>query len=117
MLSSKLKIESLGSLATTLYYAVVGVLLLVAMGLSGFPPHIALLGITSLIAAYGLLKRRFWSTWLVVALFFVVTAFTLYTAVFTASFDGLETAAMIAYLVLTWIFTVYAFRNRPKAEL
>jgi hypothetical protein len=116
VLSSKLKIESIGSFTTAAFYGVAGILLLVVMSLSNFPPHIALLGITSIIAAYGILKRRFWSTWLISALFFVVTALTLYTAYYTAKFDSLTTTAMIAYLVLTWIFTAYAVKTRPKPE-
>lgn len=116
MLAGKFRIESMGSLATAAFYGVVGVLLLVAMTLSNFPPHIALLGITSIVAAYGILKKRFWSTWLIVALFFVVTALTIYTAYYTASFDLLTTIGMIAYLVLTWIFTGYAVKTRPKND-
>ena len=104
-------------MATVAFYGVAGIILLVLMAMSGFPPHVALIGITSVIAAYGLLKRRFWSTWLVAALFFVITAFTLYTAYFTAGIDALATAGMIIYAILTWIFTIYAVKNRPQKEI
>ena len=117
MLASKLQIDNLGSMATTAFYGIAGILLLVLMAMSGFPPHVALIGITSVIAAYGLFKRRFWATWLVAALFFVVTAFTLYTAYVASSIDALATAAMIIYAILTWIFTAYAVKNRPQKEI
>lgn len=115
-LATKLQIDNLGSMATTAFFGVAGILLLVFMAMSGFPPHVALIGITSIIAAFGLFKKRFWATWLVVSLFFVVTSFTLYTAFFTAGIDALATAGMIIYAILTWIFTAYAVAKRPKND-
>ncbi len=111
-LISKLKAEQPLSLATIAFYGLAGLILLIMLPLSGFPPHIGLLGIVSLITAYGLLTKRFWSTWLVVALFFVVTASTLYTLYYIIGTDIITSAAMIAYLVLTWFFTAYAINNR-----
>ena len=57
-LTSKLKVENFGSLATTAFYGIVGIVFLVLLAMSGFPPHIGLMGITSLIAAYGLFRKR-----------------------------------------------------------
>jgi hypothetical protein len=111
-LISKLKAEQPFSLATIAFYGLAGLILLIMLPLSGFPPHIGLLGITSLVAAYGLLTKRFWATWLVVALFFVVTASALYTLYYIIGTDILTSVAMIAYLVLTWVFTAYAISNR-----
>ena len=115
-LTSKLKIDNLGSLATTAFYGTAGIIFLVLLALSGFPPHIGLMGITSLIAAYGLLKKRTWAIWLVVALFFVATTFALYTLYFVFATDALATAGMLAYAILTWIFTVYAIAKRERVE-
>ncbi len=115
-LISKLKTEKPLSLATLAFYGLAGLILLIMLPLSGFPPHIGLLGITSLIAAYGLLTKRFWTSWLIVALFFVVTASAIYTLYYVIATDVLASAAMIAYLVLTWFFTVYAMSNRKTAE-
>jgi hypothetical protein len=111
-LISKLKTENKFSLATIAFYGLAGLILLIMLPLSGFPPHIGLLGMTSLIAAYGLLTRRFWTSWLVVALFFVVTASAIYTLYYIRGTDALASVAMIVYLVLTWFFTVYAMANR-----
>jgi SNF family Na+-dependent transporter len=112
-LASKIKTQTPTSLATIAFYGVVGILLLVLLPLSGFPPHIGLMGITSLIAAYSLLMQRKWATWLVVALFFVASTFTLYTLYFVIASDALTSAGMIAYAVLTWLFTLIVIK-KPK---
>lgn len=116
-LGSKLKMENMGSLAPVAFYGLAGLVLLIMLPLSGFPPHIGLMGISSLIAAYGLFKKRFWAIWLVVALFFVATTFTLYTLYFVMAIDVLATVGMIAYAVLTWIFTAYVISKRKPEEI
>jgi len=113
-LISKLKTENKFSIANIAFYGLAGLILLIMLPLSGFPPHIGLLGITSLIAAYGLLTRRFWTGWLVVVLFFVVTASVIYTLYYILGTDILSSVVMIAYLVLTWFFTAYSMANRQK---
>lgn len=115
-LGSKLKMENMGSLASVAFYGLAGLVLLIMLPLSDFPPHIGLMGISSLIAAYGLFKERFWAIWLVAALFFVVTTFTLFTLYYVIASDALVTAGMIAYAVLTWIFTAYAISKRKPEE-
>jgi len=111
-LASKLKFESLGSLASVAFYAVTGLILLIMLPLSGFPPHVAITGIASLIAAFGLFIKRKWSIWLVAMLFFVISTFTLYTLYFVIATDIIATVAMAAYAVMTWIFTLYIAANR-----
>jgi len=114
-LASKLKTENLGSLATVAFYGIAGILFLILLPLSGFPPHVGLTGITSLIAAYGLVKKRFWAIWLVAALFFVVTTFAFVTLYYALATDALTSAAMLAYVVLTWIFTAYiVIKRKPE---
>lgn len=115
-LASKLKIENIGSLASIAFYGLVGIILLILMAMSGFPPHVGLMGITSIIAAYGIFKKRFWSIWLVVALFFVANTFSIFTLYYVSSTDAIATAAMLAYAILTWIFTAYALATRTPAE-
>ena len=116
-LASKLQITNLGSLASVAFYGIVGIVFLVFLALSGFPPHIGLMGITSIITAYGLLKKRSWAIWMVAALFFVATAFSIYTLYFVFSSDVLATVGMMAYLVLTWIFTGYAVAKRNADKI
>lgn len=108
--------ENLGSLATTTFYGIAGIVFLVLMSISGFPPHVALLGIVSAVAAYGLFVKRKWANYLVAILFFVATTFSLYTLYFVIATDALATASLIAYLVLTWIFTIYVFKTRGSKE-
>lgn len=111
-LASKLKFESLGALASFAFYAIAGVILLIMLPLSGFPPHVAITGVVSIIAAVGLFLKRRWSIWIVTALFFVVSTFTMYTLYYIMAGNIMTTIAMGAYLILTWIFTIYIAKNR-----
>jgi len=113
-LISRIKTQTTTSLASIAFYGVVGIIFLIMLPLSGFPPHVGLLGIASIIAAYGLLFQRKWSTWLVVALFFVATVFSLYTLYFVIGTDAIAAAGMIAYAVLTWIFTIIVVKKSKE---
>ena len=113
-LASKLKTQSATSLATFAFYSIAGIVFLILLPLSGFPPHIGLIGITSLIAAYGLLMQRRWAKWLVAALFFVATTFTLYTLYYVLATDLVAAAGMIVYAVLTWVFTLIVVRKQEE---
>jgi len=110
--ASTLRALPLPSLASIAFYGVAGILFLVLTFLTGFPPHVALIGITSLIAAYGLFDQRKWANWLVGALFFIATTFSIYTLYFVLSVDLLTSAAMIAYVILTWVFTIVVMKMR-----
>ncbi|MCJ7560509.1 hypothetical protein MUO79_07810, partial [Candidatus Bathyarchaeota archaeon] len=66
--------------------------------------------------AYGIFKKRFWAVWLVVALFFVATTFSLYTLFFIAFSNWTVGIGMIAYAVLTWVFTLYIALKRKAPE-
>lgn len=110
--TSALKDASLATLAPVAFYAAVGIVLLVLLLLTGFPPHVGLTGIVSLITAYSLLMKRRWATWLVVILFFVATTIslvTLYSIIFS---NWLASLGLIVYAVLTWYFTYYTLLKR-----
>ena len=111
-LASKLHGQNLGSIAPVAFYGVAGIVFLILLAFSGFPPHVALMGITSIVAAYGLFTNRKWVRWLVVVLFFVSTTFALYTLYYVLATDAITSAGMIVYAVLTWIFTVYVLKLR-----
>ena len=106
----------LGFLSSVVFYVVVGILFLVLLPFISYPPHIGLTGILSIITAYGLFSKRYWSIWLVVALFFVSTVFSLFTLYYTVGTDWLVSLGMIAYAVLSWLFTGYLLNNRKKLE-
>jgi SNF family Na+-dependent transporter len=115
-LKSKLKIEDVGMFLAFIFYAVVGIAFFVALPMANFPPHIGIIGIFSLITAYGLFMKRTWAIWFVAALFFIATTFSAITLYYVFGNDSLLTISMIAYLVLTWVFTVYALAKRKTLE-
>jgi hypothetical protein len=115
-LGSRLRIESWGLFATSVFYAIVGIAFVALLPLSGFPPHVGILGILSLIAAYGMFRKRAWSFWFIIILFFASTTYASYVifSVFTSNyFLGV---GMIFYLILTWVFTAYAANKRKVLE-
>ena len=113
---SKLKTADVKTLAPVTFYGVVGVLFLALLPFANFPPHIGLTGILSLITAYSLFKKRFWAVWLVVALFFVATTFSLYTLYYIIFSNWIVGISMIIYAVLTWAFTAYVVLKRKSSE-
>ncbi len=117
-IGSKLKIESMGMFAALVFYAVVGIIFLALLPLSNaYLPHVGIMGILSLITAYGLFKKRTWALWIIVILFLVSTTFSAYTIyVFFMEDQLLFFIGTIAYLVLTWVFTIYTAMKRAKLE-
>ena len=115
-LGSKLKIESKGMFTAFVFYAVVGIICFIVLAMDLRLVHIGIIGIFSLIAAYGLFKKRVWTIWLVVTLFFVATVFSIYNLYYSLGKDLILGISMIAYLILTWIFTVYTAAKRKTLE-
>jgi hypothetical protein len=116
-LKSKLKIESVGMFAAFVFYAVVGITCFAVLTIVDFSLiHIGIIGILSLITAYGLLKSRAWALWVVVALLFIATTFSAYTLYFAFEEDLLLDVSMIAYLIFTWVFTTYTAAKRKALE-
>ncbi len=108
--------ESRGLLATFVFYTVAGVILLVLLPLTTYPPELAAVGIFSLVAAYGLFQKRSWAIWFVIVLFFAATAFSITMIYLVNAVDPLATISSTAYLVLTWIFTAYVATRRSSLE-
>jgi uncharacterized membrane protein (DUF2068 family) len=80
--------------------------------MSGFAPHIGLLGIISLVTAYGFFRKRIWSFWLVVILFISATTFAVFMIYDVMANELFTSLVMVAFLILTWIFTGYAILKR-----
>ncbi len=93
----------LGSLA---FYALTGLLLLVFLPFTGFPPHVGFLGIFSLITAYSLLMRRAWAPWFVAFLLVVNTVFSLDILLTIGFTNVLVALSMIGYVIFTWFFAL-----------
>jgi len=116
-LRSKLKVESVGMFAAFVFYAVVGILCFAVLAIVDFSlVHVGIIGILSLITAYGLLKSRAWALWVVIALFFIATTFSAYTLYFAFEKDVVLDVSMIAYLIFTWVFTAYTAAKRKALE-
>ena len=99
-------------LASLLFYAVTGIIFFAYLPFSNFAPQLGLLGILSLIVAYGLFTKRGWALWILFVLFVAANAFSLYT-LFAAGFSSpLLGIGMVAYAVLTWLFGVYLLLRR-----
>lgn len=102
--------------ATSIFYAVVGVIFLAVMFMSDFPPHIGIIGIFSLVAAYGLYRKRAWAIWFVLILFFAGTAFSAFIIYDVLASNYILGVSVIVYLILTWAFTAYAATRRNTLE-
>jgi len=113
---SKLKIESKGMFTAFAFYVVAGIICFVVLAMDFRLVHIGIIGIFSLIAAYGLFKKRVWTIWLVVTLFFVATVFSIYNLYYSLGKDLILDISMIAYLILTWVFTAYTGAKRKIFE-
>jgi hypothetical protein len=112
-LKSRLKVEDGGIFAAFIFHVVVGVLCFAVLAVIDFRLiHIGLLGIISLATAYGLYRRRVWALWSIFAVAFMATVFSYYTV----GGDIIMDVAAVAYLVLTWIFTIYVAAKRKKLE-
>lgn len=122
MLKSKFKIENLGLLALSIFYIVVGVAEVSVLVMSNFTLfHIGVLGLLNLFTAYGLFKMKRWSMLLVIALFFLGITFgatTLHNSVVLQTFEGalLFHMALIAYLLITFVASIYVIAKRGKIQ-
>lgn len=116
-LKSKLKVESVGMFAAFLFYAIAGIICFAVLAIVDFSlVHIGIIGILSLITAYGLFKNRVWSLWVVIMLFFIATTFSAYTLYSAFEKNLLLDVSMIAYLIFTWVFTAYTAAKRKALE-
>ena len=114
--ASKLKTADFRELAPVIFYGAVGIILLALLPFSNFPPHIGLTGLLSLVTAYGIIKKRFWAFWLVIALFAVATTMSLYTLYVIGFTNVVIGVSMVVYAVLTWLVTIYIVLKRKPAE-
>jgi hypothetical protein len=104
---SKLKDDKDLVFLSVIFYVIVGLVCLILLPLTNFPPHIGLIGIISLINAYGLVKNRFWVIWIVFILFFINTTFSVYTFYYYITSNLFVGFSAFIYLILTWFFTFY----------
>ena len=113
-ITSKLGSLNRIELAALAYFIITGVILLVYLPLTNYAPQLGLLGILSIIVAYGLLTKRGWAPWVLFVLFIGASTLsidTLLSAGFSNSLLGLSLAG---YFILTLLFTIYLLLLRRK---
>jgi len=121
-LKSKLKIENPAVLLFSIFYAIVGIAFLFVFVIYNLQfPHLGIIGVLSLIAAYGVFRMEKWAVWLVIALFFLGTtagAIILANSIVNQTFGGalLFHAALIAYLIMTIVTFMYVAAKRKNFE-
>ena len=111
-LAFKLESHSRIDLASTAFYAISGIILLVFLPLTGFAPQLGLLGVLSVIVAYGVFTERKWAPWINVILFIGASTFAIYTLVSIGFSNIIIALEMIVYLVLTWLFAWFNILKR-----
>jgi hypothetical protein len=124
-LKERLRIESTPMFVFLIFYIIAAIgnlYILVSNGLAMV--HTALIAILSLMTAYGLYRMEKWSLWPVVVLFFIGNTFgfvTLYFSIVGRGFAGtvdtlLLNLALIGYLIMTWLATIYIGARRDKLK-
>lgn len=99
---------------TFLFYTLTGTIFFADMILTGFPPHMGIIGILSIITAYGLFTNRAWKNWIVTGLFFITTTFSVYTLYYTLGENLVLNLSMMIYLILSLFFTFQILSNKGK---
>ena len=113
-LATRLKNFNRIELISLAFYALSGIILLVSLPFAGYAPQLGLLGILSLIVAYGVFTKRGWASWLVFILFVAASTFSIYTLLSAGFADVLLGLSMVGYVVLTWVFAIYLLLIRRK---
>ena len=116
VLKSRFEIGDIGTFGAIAFYLVAGIVCLAVLPWSNFPPHIGIIAVLSLITAYGLFKKRVWAIWIVAVLFFVVTTFSAYMLYYSWGEGILLDLGIVAYLILTWVFTAYTVAKRKNLQ-
>jgi len=124
-LKSKLRVEKLGVMVFSIFYAVAGGAQALILVFSRFTlMHVGFLAVLSLITAYGLMRMRRWSVLLAAVLFVLGTTFgatTLYASIIQQTFyPGLGMLlfhlVLILYLVMTAAAFMYVVANRGSFQ-
>ena len=119
-LKSIFGVEKLGVAVVSIFYVIAGIAQLVVLVMSAIPP-LAVLAISCLIAAYGLIKMRRWAVWLVLILLFPEITFattTLYASIMQQQtfFPNLEwllfNLLLVIYVIATISASIYILAKR-----
>ena len=106
-IATTLKSLSRIELASLAFFAASGLILIVFLPLTAFAPQLGLLGVLSLIVAYGLFTKRGWEPWLQFILLVSAMTFSFYTLFVVGFSNALVGISMITYAALSLIFAFY----------
>ncbi len=124
-LASRFKIKRRDGLLLAVFYAIVGAFQIVALALLDVRMvWIGALAVLNLIAAYGLLRARRWSVWLVITLFFPQLVFgtmSLYASILLYALVPelsllLLNIALAVFIVLSFTSFVYVAAKRKTFQ-
>jgi uncharacterized membrane protein (DUF2068 family) len=120
---SKFKFENPIVLLFSVFYIIAGAVEVSYVVVENFaaPPHIGVLGLLSLITAYGLFKMKKWAVLLVTALFFLgitfgATALSNSVILQTSGSALLLNTALTAYMIILLIAFIYVVAKREKFQ-
>jgi multisubunit Na+/H+ antiporter MnhF subunit len=89
------------------FYTISGLCLVLMLPFSSFAPHLALIGVFSLITGTIVLMKRKWATWFVGVQFITAMAFSLWTIFAVGTGNWAATASLSVYAVLNVVATLY----------
>jgi len=111
------KIENPLALSFAAFYLVSAALFFYSLVMDPGMTHVGLIGILSLITAFGVFRRERWSVWLAFLVFCIANAFSITTLLnpLTAEIGGtILEVTLIVYLIIIWISTFYLIAKREE---
>jgi len=120
-LKLKLKVENSVMLLFSIFYAIVGIAFLSTFVIYDLQLlHLGIIGVLSLITAYGMFRMKKWVIWLIVVLFFLGNTVGIITLTLAsgwpAEFGVLLQLPLIIYLIITWVISIYVVAKRKEFE-
>jgi hypothetical protein len=91
---------------STMFYLVSGVFLLVLLPFSSFAPHVALIGVFSLVTGVIVLLKKEWTVAFVAVQFFTVMAFAVWTLLALGTGNLPFTVFLVVYAALDVVSTL-----------
>lgn len=79
--------------------------------------HVGLIGVLSLLTAFGVFRKENWSVWLAFLVFCAGNAFAIsliFNPLITEIGETLLEIGLITYLILIWAATIYLFAKRKN---
>lgn len=114
---SKFRIENVFVYLLAIFYLVSAGFFFYLMAADLNMIHVGLLGLFSLVTAFGVFRRENWSVWLAFLVFCAGNAFALsllLNPMFMEIFGILAEISLIVYLILVWVAMIYLSVKRRE---